>query len=130
MSRVPSHLRELLKPQEDFELLREDTLKRFGPKLCDLSYANAQDSAPDSVRNAIISAVQSSRASDFQYSPYGGATVARRLAAQALSNTTGLRFAHKDVVLVPGAMSALNLVLQALKTGRDDEAPPRSAGAV
>ena len=39
MSRVASHLRELLKPQEDYELLREDTLKRFHQVGCKTAHA-------------------------------------------------------------------------------------------
>ncbi len=122
MTRISPPLLALLKPQEDFEALREETLRRFGTRLCDLSYANAQEQAPSQVREALLSAVQSSRPSDFQYSPYGGATVARRLAARALSQSTGLAFGYRDLVLVPGAMAGLNLLLHALRTGTTDEA--------
>lgn len=119
---VPAELAALLDAQERFEALRAHALRRHAGRLCDLAYANAQDEAPEGVREAIARALRGASAADLQYSPYGGATVPRRIVAQQLRETHGAVFNYRDVVLTPGAMAALQLVFRSLRTEGADEA--------
>ncbi|MDQ3031425.1 MAG: aminotransferase class I/II-fold pyridoxal phosphate-dependent enzyme [Myxococcota bacterium] len=122
MKGIPARIAAHLEAQEQFERAREHALRRHGGRLCDFAYANAQDRPPQGVREALVAAASAPRASDLQYTPYGGATIPRRLVAQWLGQTHGARFHYRDVVLTPGAMAALNLVFRALRTdgGRDE----------
>jgi aspartate aminotransferase len=49
---------------------------------------------------------------DLQYTPFGGQTLSRRAAAEALGAQHGATFTFRDIVLTPGAMSALHLALR------------------
>ncbi len=118
VSSVCASLEELLEPQERFESLRKDTVLRSGKHLCDLSYANPESGPTDEVRAAIADALNSNRALDLQYTPYGGATISRRLIAQHLRRTHGLEFGWRSVNLTPGAMSALNMLFRLVRAKR------------
>ena len=104
-----------LQPQERFETLRQHTTLRFGPRLCDFSYANSYDGPNTSVIAAIRKSLDSRRALDMQYTPYGGSTQTRRMVAQKLSESHGCRFNWRNVVLTPGAMAALNVLFRAVR---------------
>ncbi len=110
-----------LEPQERFERLRAHHVRRTGGRILDLAYPNAEELAPG-VRDAIRETLDEARGRDLQYTPYGGATTARRLVAHGLKRTHGLPLRHDDVVLTPGAMAALSVVLAAAREGEDDEA--------
>jgi aspartate aminotransferase len=112
--RVPERLDRYLELQRWFDRVRDEAVAHGGSSFCDLSWANVQDGTPAAVRDAIRAAVDSPRALDLQYTPYGGATITRRLVAGALRQATGLPFGYRHVVLTPGAMAALNVVFRAL----------------
>jgi aspartate aminotransferase len=112
---ITPELERLLEPLERFEAIRRRVV-RLGGRLCDLSYANPYQGAQQEVREVIRSALDDERLLDLQYSPFGGQTLARRTVADALRTSHELPFAFGDVVLTPGAMSALHLAL--LTSGR------------
>jgi aspartate aminotransferase len=107
---IAAELEQLLQPLERFESIRRRVV-RLGDRLCDLSYANPYGGAEQAVRAAIRSALDDERLLDLQYSPFGGQTLARRVVADALRASHGLPFTFNDVILTPGAMSALQLAL-------------------
>jgi aspartate aminotransferase len=114
MTAFTGKLNALLAPQERFEKLRDTTVFRAGRSLCDLAYANPYDGVLPQVRQILQDALASNRSLDLQYSPYGGATLARRAIADKLSRTHGGQFAWRDVVMTPGAMAALCVAFRCL----------------
>lgn len=112
---LAAELDRLLALQERFEEVRRDALRRNGRALCDLAYANAYDGPDPDVVAAIREALDSDRVLDLQYTPYGGATITRRLVAQQLSKRYGRPFHYRDVLLTPGAMAALNIAFRAVR---------------
>lgn len=115
-----THLQPLLEPQERLDQLIGATIRRFGRKAVDLSYANVYDGPDEDVLRALELSVREDRELAFQYTPYGGRTITRRLIASDLSQEYGLPFTFRDVIMTPGAMAALNVVFRAL-FGADDE---------
>jgi aspartate aminotransferase len=67
-----------------------------------------------------MNALAEERQLDLQYSPFGGLTLARRAVADALRASHGLRFRFDDVILTPGAMSALHIALRAVGQQGDE----------
>jgi aspartate aminotransferase len=114
---IAAEVAHLLEPLEQFESIRRRVV-RLGERLCDLSYANPYAGAQQDVRGAIRSTLDEERLLDLQYAPFGGQTLARRAVADALRASHDLPFAFGDVVLTPGAMSALHVAL--LTAGRSD----------
>lgn len=112
---LSAELERLLSPQERFEELRRRALLRKGPALCDLAYANPYDGPDPQVVEAIREALDSERALDLQYTPYGGSTITRRLIAQSLSERHGRRFHFRDIIMTPGAMAALSILFRAVR---------------
>jgi aspartate aminotransferase len=117
IGKLPQHLEACLSAQERFERIRVQALLRHGRGLCDLSYANAYDGPAPEVIAAIRHALDAPGVLDLQYTPYGGSTITRRLVAQSLSESTGLHFNWRDIVMTPGAMAALNIVFRAVQSG-------------
>lgn len=111
---INQKLQTLLREQERLDELRPVAVRRFGPRLCDLAYANPYDGTPQVVLDVIHKSLESTRELSFQYTPYGGATLTRRVVAQKLMEQTGVPFHWRDVVMTPGAMAALNLIFRAL----------------
>jgi aspartate aminotransferase len=109
---IEPELEALLEPLERFEAIRRRAA-RLGDRLCDLSYANPYEGAPRAARTALRETLDEDRVLDLQYAPFGGQTLARRAVADALRESHRLPFAFDDVVLTPGAMSALQLALHA-----------------
>ena len=72
----------------------------------------------------IRGALDRDRILDLQYSPFGGQTLARRAVADALRESHHLPFSFDDVILTPGAMSALQLALRACGTPGDEVIVP------
>jgi aspartate aminotransferase len=107
----------LLGPQRRFEDLRRRTVMRSGSHLADLGYGNAYGGPAPEVVAAIQRALQDAGQLGLQYTPYGGTTVTRRLVAEHLSRSSGLRYDFHGVVMTPGAMAALNLVFRSLCGG-------------
>jgi aspartate aminotransferase len=120
MSQALKDLEILLEPQERLDRLIIATLRRFGPRVADLSYANPYEGPDEEVLRALKHAMSESRELAFQYTPYGGSTVTRRVIASKLSQDYGLPFDFRDIIMTPGAMAALNVVLRAL-FGSEDE---------
>lgn len=120
-ARLPADLTRLLAAQERFDQLRRRAQAHAGTSLCDLAYANAYDGPDPAVIQAIGDALVGDRALELQYTPYGGATIPRRLVAGQLSRLSGRPFHHRDVVLTPGAMAALNITFRSLRSIGDDE---------
>ncbi|MCZ6652042.1 MAG: aminotransferase class I/II-fold pyridoxal phosphate-dependent enzyme [Planctomycetota bacterium] len=106
----------LFEVQERFDRLYDSTLKRFGNKFLDLSYANAYDGPTPVVLEAMEKALRDKRDLSFQYTPYGGSTLTRRRIATALRAQFDLEFHFRDIVLTPGAMAALNMAFRTLVT--------------
>jgi aspartate aminotransferase len=98
-------------PQARLDGLRMRAVRAGGTQFVDLGYANAWDGTSAAVKAALHAAVDAEDALGLQYTPYGGATVARRIAATALARMTGVQFRYRHMVLTPGAMSALSIVL-------------------
>jgi aspartate aminotransferase len=117
IGRIGQDLQACLSAQEKFEQLRKDALLRHGRRLCDLSYANAYDGPSPEVIGAIRQALDAPGILDLQYTPYGGSTITRRLVAQSLSQSHGVHFNWRDIVMTPGAMAALNVLFRAVQTG-------------
>jgi aspartate aminotransferase len=120
---IPHELASLLEPLERFEAIRRRAV-RLGRRLSDLSYANPYDGVRASAREALMLTLADERDLDLQYAPFGGQTLGRRAVAEALSAGHGLPFAFRDVVLTPGAMSALNLALRAAGAPGDEVVIP------
>jgi aspartate aminotransferase len=108
-------IEELLAPQRRCDELRRTAVLRAGARIADLGYANAYGGPASDVIAAIQRALENAGELGLQYTPYGGATLTRRLVAEHLSRTSGLRFDYRGVVMTPGAMAALNLVFRALR---------------
>ena len=116
---IPGELEGLLEPLERFEAIRA-RVARLGDRLCDLSYANPYEGVRQDARQALRETLDDERLLDLQYAPFGGQTLARRAAADALRESHDLPFTGADVVLTPGAMSALQLALRvAGEAGRE-----------
>jgi len=111
---LSAELERLLAPQLRFDDLRRHSVMRAGAGLADLAYGNSYGGPSPLVLGALHRALDDAGELDLQYTPYGGATITRRLVAQELSKAVGLTFGFRDVVMTPGAMAALNLVLRAL----------------
>jgi aspartate aminotransferase len=109
---IPTSISALLEPLETFESIRRDAA-RLGHRLCDLSYANPYPGPQHGAVGALREALDSPRLLGLQYTPFGGQTLARRLVADGLRRSHELGFAYRDVILTPGAMSALHLALLA-----------------
>jgi aspartate aminotransferase len=109
---ISDELEALLQPLERFEAIRR-RVARLGDRLCDLSYANPYEGAHRASREAIRQTLEEERLLDLQYAPFGGQPLSRRACADALRESHDLPFAAADVVLTPGAMSALQLALRA-----------------
>jgi aspartate aminotransferase len=120
---IAPDLEALLEPLERFESIRRRAV-RLGDRLCDLSYANPYEGTPRAAREAIRQALDDERLLDLQYSPFGGQTLARRAVADSLRESHDLPFAAGDVVLTPGAMSALHLALRAAAAPGDEVVIP------
>jgi len=115
---LPASIECFLAAQERYERLQEAVQRGAGLSLCDLGYANAYGGPPTSVIESIQECLKNDRALDLQYTPYGGATITRRLVAERLSQSHSLRFGWRSVIMTPGAMAAINLLFRALRTDR------------
>lgn len=115
-----SDLEPLLAPQDRLDRLVRTAFRRFGRRLVDLSYANAYGGPDPEIREALEEAVREDGELVFQYAPYGGRTLTRRLVASSLRAEYELPFEFRHVVLTPGAMAALNLVFRAGFGPRDE----------
>jgi aspartate aminotransferase len=108
---IAPELEALLEPLERFEAIRRRAV-RLGDRLADLSYANPYEGVRRAARTVLRETLEDERQLDLQYAPFGGQTLARRAVADALRESHGLPFAFRDVVLTPGAMSALHVALR------------------
>jgi aspartate aminotransferase len=115
-STMPTELARLLEPQERFDAMRQQAMTHSGANLCDLAYANAYGGPAPGVMRALADALAEDRTLALQYTPYGGATIPRRLVARQLSTQHARLFHFRDVILTPGAMAALNIVFRAVRT--------------
>jgi aspartate aminotransferase len=120
---IPHSIQTLLQPLEDFEALRRRAV-RLGDRLCDLSYANPYAGAQFGAAAALEEALHKQRLLGLQYSPFGGHTLPRRLVADSLRSSHVLPFTYRDIVLTPGAMSALQIALFATIDGGDEVVIP------
>jgi aspartate aminotransferase len=99
-------------PQARLDGLRLRAVRAGGAGFADLGYANAWDGPSAELKAALHAAIDVEDPLGLQYTPYGGATVARRIAANALADATGVPFQFRDLVLTPGAMGALSLTFR------------------
>ncbi len=108
---IDPELQDLLEPLERFEAIRK-RFARLGDRLADLSYANPYEGVVRSAREALRESLDDERSLDLQYAPFGGQTLARRATADALRESHGIDFDFRDLILTPGAMSALHVALR------------------
>jgi aspartate aminotransferase len=108
-------LESLLIAQERYQCVQDAAYRRCGQDLCDLGYANFHGGPPATVLQALRDCLQELRPFDLQYTPYGGATITRRLIAQHLTRSHGLPFLWRNVIMTPGAMAALHILFRALR---------------
>jgi aspartate aminotransferase len=120
---IPDELAPLIAPLEALESIRRSVV-RLGDRLCDLSYANPYAGVQEGARAAIRAALDQERLLDLQYTPFGGQTLARRAAADALRASHELPFSYRHVVLTPGAMAALHVSLHACGQPGDEVVIP------
>jgi len=116
---IPPELQNLLEPLERFESIRRKSA-RLGSRIADLSYANPYSGIQEQAKAILRETLDEERLLDLQYSPFGGLTLARRAVADALRASHGLRFRFDDVILTPGAMSALHIALRAVGRPGDE----------
>lgn len=109
-----------LRPQARFDELVERAFREFGPRLMDLSWANAYDGPQPKVVEAIRTALDKTDNLSFQYTPYGGRTTTRRLISTQYQSRFGLPMNYQDVIMTPGAMSALNVAFRCLCRDQDE----------
>lgn len=109
---MSSAWRAFTEPQARLDALRMRAMRAGGTAFADLGYANAWDGPSAELRAALHAAVDVDDPLGLQYTPYGGATVARRIAAQALARSSGVPFQFRHMVLTPGAMGALSAVFR------------------
>jgi aspartate aminotransferase len=116
-----ARLRSLLEVQERLDEIFTAARRLHGHRLSDLSYANPYD-GPDAEVRAIMRAVlDADHPLQLQYTPYGGRPPARRAAARQLAAVHDLPYDWGDVVLTPGAMSALAITFRYLYERPGDE---------
>jgi aspartate aminotransferase len=120
---ITQELEALIAPLERFESIRR-RVARLGDRLADLSYANPYEGVRQAARGALRDALEDERVLDLQYSPFGGQALARRAAADALREGHELPFDYRDVVLTPGAMSALVAALRTSASPGDEVVIP------
>jgi aspartate aminotransferase len=120
---ITPELEALLEPLERFESIRRRAA-RLGGRLADLSYANPHEGVRQAARVVLREALNDERMLDLQYAPFGGQTLARRAAADALRESHELPFDFHDVVLTPGAMSGLHVALRTSGTPGDEVVIP------
>jgi aspartate aminotransferase len=120
---ISADLTALLEPLERFEAIRRGVVT-LGDRLCDLSYGNPYDGATERTRAILRDALDAKRLLDLQYSPYAGATMARRAVAEGLAESHGLPFTFGDVILTPGATAALHLGLRVAGAPGDEVIVP------
>lgn len=107
-------LRSLLAVQERLDAIFGAARQGHGHRLCDLSYANPYDGPDPEVRAIMRAVLDSDQPLQLQYTPYGGRPPARRAAARQLADVHDLPYDWSDVVLTPGAMSALAITFRCL----------------
>lgn len=120
---IPPEVRELLEPLERFERIRRRA-SRLGDRLADLSYANPYGGVQEKAREILHESLRSERLLDLQYSPFGGKTQSRRAVADSLRESHELPFVFSDIILTPGAMSALQISLQSVGRPGDEVVIP------
>lgn len=116
-------------PQARFEAIRRHHHHRTGGRLIDLAYPNPPE-APAAVIAALTQTLREVDGGALQYTPYGGATIPRRHVAHALRRSHDTPVRVDDVVLTPGAMSALSLTLAAALERPDDLQPTNGEVAI
>lgn len=103
----------LAEPLERFDDLHAATVRRFGPRAVDLSFANPRTRRDPRGYEALRDVVRAIEPDDLQYKPFGGGTVQRRVVAASLARSTGVAFGAPDVFLTPGGSAALHVALDA-----------------
>jgi aspartate aminotransferase len=101
-------------PLERFAELHATTARRSANTLIDLSYPNFVVQRETRGFVALRAALDETGQAGLQYTPFGGRTTPRRLIAAALSKRAGVPFGFGDVMLTPGATSALSVAFAAL----------------
>jgi aspartate/methionine/tyrosine aminotransferase len=120
---ISPELVDLLEPLERFETIRRRVV-RLGSRLCDLSYANPYEGVHHQARASLRESLDDERRLDLQYAPFGGQVLSRRAVADTLRSSHQLPFTFNDVVLTPGAMSALHVALRAAGAPGDEVVIP------
>ena len=116
-----ARLRSLLEVQERLDDIFGAARRNHGHRLCDLSYANPYDGPDPEVRAILRAVLDADHPLQLQYTPYGGRPPARRAAARQLAAVHELPYDWGDVVLTPGAMSALAITFRCLYERPGDE---------
>jgi aspartate aminotransferase len=109
----------MLEPLETFGRLHAKTIRRFGPRLIDLSYPNPRTCHDTRAYQLLSELASQASVKELQYTPFGGLTQARRRIASAVSRRYGLTLSFRDITLTPGGASALHVAFRALFTLED-----------
>jgi aspartate aminotransferase len=110
---------EMLEPLEAFGRLHARTIRRFGPRVIDLSYPSPQFCHDTRAYQLLSELASHATVKELQYPPFGGITQTRRRIASALSTRYGIALGFRDIILTPGGASALYTALRALFTQED-----------
>lgn len=114
-----SDLGEMLEPLEAFGRLHAKTIRRFGPRVIDLSYPSPRICYDTRAYQLLSELASQASVRELQYPPFGGLTHARRHIASALSARYEITLGFRDITLTPGGGAALHVTLRALFTHED-----------
>ena len=89
-------------------------------KVFDLSLGNPIVEPPSIFKQELINFAQSLDTGRHRYMPNAGYPETRSSVANMLSNETGLRFSHNDIVMACGAAGAANVVLRTILNPGDE----------
>jgi aspartate aminotransferase len=109
-----AQVQRLLEPLDDFGRLHAATVRRLGGSVIDLSYPNPRFSVDRRPCQVLADIAADVGVDDLRYSPFGGFTTVRRKIAASLSRQHALPYTFRDVILTPGATSAISVILRAL----------------
>jgi len=112
-------LDEMLEPLEAFGRLHAATIRRFGPRVIDLSYPSPRICHDTRGYQLLSELASEASVKELQYPPFGGLTQTRRRIASALSARYGVTLGFRDITLTPGGASALYITFRALFTQED-----------
>lgn len=101
----------LAEPLEWFDAVHVRTVRRFGGRVVDLSFANPQVHRESRGHDILRKVTAEVRPEQLQNRPFGGGAVERRRVAAGLAKSSGVPFRVGDVFLTPGGSAALHVAI-------------------